>query len=113
MSSGQTCARAVCVARENIRRTGRRNALVALAYDLEAVRSGSFDLVLANPPYYGEWRILRAFTRAAARVLVPGGSYALVTKAPDRATEICREYFRRVETREKRGYTVLRCTGAR
>ncbi len=41
---------------------------------------GSFDLVVANPPYYSDWAITAIFVEAAARALKPGGRLFLVTK---------------------------------
>ena len=41
---------------------------------------GSFDLVVANPPYYSNWAITAIFVEAAARALKPGGRLFLVTK---------------------------------
>lgn len=41
---------------------------------------GTFDLVLANPPYYSNWAISAIFIEAAARALKPGGRLFLVTK---------------------------------
>jgi 16S rRNA (guanine1207-N2)-methyltransferase len=41
---------------------------------------GSFDLVVANPPYYSDWAIAAIFVEAAARALRPGGMLYLVTK---------------------------------
>ncbi|TXT20956.1 MAG: 16S rRNA (guanine1207-N2)-methyltransferase [Planctomycetota bacterium] len=44
---------------------------------------GSFDLVMANPPYYSNWAITAIFIEAAARALKPGGRLYLVTKSPN------------------------------
>lgn len=41
---------------------------------------GTFDLVVANPPYYSNWAITAIFVEAAARALKPGGRLFLVTK---------------------------------
>ena len=43
-------------------------------------KPGSFDLVVANPPYYSNWAITAIFVEAAARALKPGGRLFLVTK---------------------------------
>lgn len=44
---------------------------------------GTFDLVVANPPYYSNWAITAIFVEAAARALRPGGQLFLVTKSPN------------------------------
>ena len=43
----------------------------------------TFDLVLANPPYYSNWAITAIFVEAAARALRTGGRLFLVTKSPN------------------------------
>ncbi len=40
----------------------------------------SYNLVVANPPYYSNWTITAIFVEAAARALKPGGRLFLVTK---------------------------------
>lgn len=44
---------------------------------------GTFDLVVANPPYYSNWAITAIFIEAAARALKPDGRLFLVTKSPN------------------------------
>ena len=43
---------------------------------------GSYDLALANPPYYADFRIAELFVEAAHRALAPGGTLLIVTKQP-------------------------------
>ncbi|MBT6056108.1 MAG: methyltransferase [Planctomycetaceae bacterium] len=43
---------------------------------------GCYDLVLANPPYYSDFRIAEMFVEAARTALAPGGTLLLVTKQP-------------------------------
>jgi 16S rRNA (guanine1207-N2)-methyltransferase len=43
---------------------------------------GSFDGVVANPPYYADFRIAAEFLATAHRSLRPGGRVLLVTKNP-------------------------------
>jgi 16S rRNA G1207 methylase RsmC len=77
-----SCARAV----DCTRRGAERNALPAVTVALEAdgvvPDPGSFDLALANPPYYSDFRIAELFVRAARRALAPGGTLLVVTKQP-------------------------------
>lgn len=104
-------ARAVQVARENVLRNGAaRNAHVIFAYDLSAAREGAFDLALANPPYYSDFRIAEMFVREAARVLAPGGEVLLVTKAPERCRQIVEAAFGDSAVIQRRGYHVIRAT---
>ncbi len=104
--------RAVEAARANLARNGATaNSLTLLAHDLSSLKSGSIDVVLANPPYFGDYAILEHFARESRRVLAPGGAYYCVTKTPDRSEEIVRRYFEDCETTPRRSYTVLRCVG--
>ncbi|MFP4056707.1 MAG: class I SAM-dependent methyltransferase [Candidatus Brocadiia bacterium] len=78
------------------------------ARDLEP----GFDLVLSNPPYYGNYRISERFLDAAARVLVPGGSLALVTKGVEWHRQAMEQRFEAVEVQERGGYAVLTARAA-
>ncbi len=82
--------------------------LVAMSHDFSCLRNQAFDLVLANPPYFGDWRIAELFIREGHRVLRPGGSLYLVTKSVDEPTDILRRTFGGSTRSERRGYSVLR-----
>ena len=45
--------------------------------------ASQFDLALANPPYYADFRIAQLFLNAAYRSLRPGGRMLLVAKHAD------------------------------
>lgn len=101
--------RAVEVAAANVRRNRvERNAAVLLAHDLSAVADASFDLVLANPPYYSDFRIARQFARDSFRVLREGGELFLVTKSPEMPEAIIAKVFGSSEGVSRRGYRVIR-----
>jgi 16S rRNA (guanine1207-N2)-methyltransferase len=101
-------ARAARCARENVAANGATsNCLVVLAHDLSGLRPGAFDVALANPPYFADYRITEHFAREAHRVLAPGGQLHLVTKAPQRPRELLRTIFGASSTRERRGYAIL------
>jgi 16S rRNA (guanine1207-N2)-methyltransferase len=101
--------RAVQLARKNAHRNGVGDrTAVLLGYDLSAVREGAIDLVLANPPYFGDFRIAEMFSQEAWRVLAQGGELLLVTKAPERPAETIQELFGNHEAIPRRGYTVIR-----
>jgi 16S rRNA (guanine1207-N2)-methyltransferase len=59
------------------------NLTAALDCDGRTVGPGTFDLVLANPPYYSNFRIAGLFVAIAQRALKPGGRLLLVTKSPE------------------------------
>lgn len=68
-------------------RTATLNGIGSLTAVLESEGDcdlpGSYDLAVANPPYYADFRIAALFLQAAARGLRPGGMLYLVTKHPD------------------------------
>ena len=73
---------------------GRVRAL--LRAGLEDLGEPAFDRVLANPPYFSNWRIAGAFVDGAARLLRPEGELWLVAKAAERHAELLGERFRAV-----------------
>lgn len=54
----------------------------ALDCDGRSVADEQFDVVLANPPYYSNFRLAELFVQIAKRTLVPDGYLILVTKSP-------------------------------
>ena len=58
------------------------NISVALEAEGNVPEPGSYDLALANPPYYSDFRIATLFIEAARRALAPGGTLLIVTKQP-------------------------------
>lgn len=91
-------------AREN-NLPGVRGALDA---DGAAVEAGAYDLALANPPYYSNFRIAEIFVSTAAKGLRVGGELLVVTKRPDWYQERLPADFDVLETREVRRYYVVR-----
>jgi len=71
---------------ECTRRGAAANDLANLTVSLEASGDvpdpGEWDLALANPPYYADFRIAEAFVDSAWRALAPGGTLLVVTKQP-------------------------------
>jgi 16S rRNA (guanine1207-N2)-methyltransferase len=74
---------------------------------VEGPEEGSFDVALANPPYFANSSIARLFIDRARALLKRDGRFYLVTRQPDEVTEIVAETFGRVEALGRRGYTVL------
>ncbi len=68
----------------------------------------SFDVVLANPPYYAHGSIVRLFIERGKKLLRPGGVLYLVTKQVDDAWAIVQEHFPEPELFENRGYVIFR-----
>jgi 16S rRNA (guanine1207-N2)-methyltransferase len=101
--------RAAALAQRNAIANGAAaRALAVAGFDLAAVRPGSIDLALANPPYYSDFRISEIFIAESFRVLKPGGALYLVTKARERHEAIFAAVFGASETTMRRGYAVIK-----
>ncbi len=72
--------------------------------------AGSYDLALANPPYYSGFRIARHFLTAGHFALRPGGKLLVVTKSPAWYEEHLTQTFDQVSASENKGYFVLAAT---
>jgi len=98
---------------ECLRRGAILNGLDSITADLDAAGNcppGVFDLFLANPPYYSDFRIAEVFVQAALGGLRPGGRMLLVTKAPDWYAEHLPQRFAEVEIRPDRDYAIVAAT---
>ncbi|MGI8979166.1 MAG: class I SAM-dependent methyltransferase [Pirellulaceae bacterium] len=67
----------------------------------------TYDLVLANAPYFANFRIAEHFARTAARTLLVGGTALFVTKTPGWYTERLPRWFSHVEPRPGKNYTIV------
>jgi 16S rRNA (guanine1207-N2)-methyltransferase len=99
---------------ECTKRGAELNALTNLTTELNADGNykhlKSYDLALANPPYYSGFRIARHFLAASRSALRPGGTLLLVTKQPDWYRENIANWFDQVSVAERKGYFVLRAS---
>jgi 16S rRNA (guanine1207-N2)-methyltransferase len=75
-------ARAVECTRLGSELNGLGNVTVALECEGRVPEPGSYDLAVANPPYYSDFRIAELFVTAARAALAPGGTLLIVTKQP-------------------------------
>ena len=69
--------------------------------------AGSYDLALANPPYYADFRIAALFVEAAREALAPGGTLLLVTKQPGWYLETLPETWRDVAREIVKNYHLI------
>jgi 16S rRNA (guanine1207-N2)-methyltransferase len=99
--------RAVALAELNARANGVPHFMTLASFTLEGLEPASFDVALANPPYYAQQSIARLFVQRGRRLLKPGGRFYLVTKQPDTIGPFIAEAFGRADVMERRGYTVL------
>ena len=77
-----SAARAVDCTRRGVEHNGLGNVTVALEAEGRVPEPGSWDLALANPPYYSDFRLAELFVEAARLALAPGGTLLVVTKQP-------------------------------
>lgn len=73
-------ARACALAELNAQANGLTKYRVVLSADGRELPAKSADVVLANPPYYGNTTIAARFVRSALETLRPGGRLYVVTK---------------------------------
>ena len=91
-----------------------KNGIVGFSTQLEAAgqcaEPGTFDLALANPPYFSNFKIAEIFVQAAFNGLKPGGRLHFVTKQPEWFADRFVEGFDEVSVLETRGYFVVKAT---
>jgi len=100
--------RAVALAEINARTIGVPNFQTLASHTLAELPTASFDVVLANPPYYAQGAIIRHFIERSHAALQPGGHLYLVTKQVDTTWPMIEERFSDPEAFENRGYVIFR-----
>jgi 16S rRNA (guanine1207-N2)-methyltransferase len=99
--------RAVALAELNARANGVTSLEAVASSRVEGPQENSFDVALANPPYFANSSIARLFIERSRDLLKPDGRFYLVTRQPDEVAEAVGETFGRVEALVRRGYTIL------
>lgn len=99
-------ARAIDCAQKGIRLNGIENLELQLNHTGDIGKSECFDMALANPPYFADFRIAEHFIQTALRALRPGGRLVLVTKQPKWFEERLPDSFDDVEIFESRRYWI-------
>lgn len=102
-----SAARAVDCTRRSVAANGLVNIAVALEARGRIPEPGSWDLVLANPPYYADFRIARLFVDAAFTALAPGGTLLVATKRPQWYLDTLPESWRDVAREEVKHYHLI------
>jgi len=94
-----------------LRRAAAHNELPNLTVALEAngrvPDPGGYDLAVANPPYYADFRIAEMFVEAARIALAPGGTLLIVTKQPSWYVEHLPETWSDVAQELVKGYHLI------
>lgn len=83
------------------------NIAPLLDCDGSGLPSDTFQLVLANAPYFSNFRIAEHFARTASRTLAPGGLALFVTKTPAWYLERLPKWFASVDLRKGKNYTIV------
>jgi 16S rRNA (guanine1207-N2)-methyltransferase len=99
--------RAAALADLNAGANGVGSFEVAATSTVEGPAEGTFDVVLANPPYLAAHAVSRLFIDRARALLTPQGRLFLVTKQPNQIVAHVEEVFGAVEAVLHRGYTIL------
>ena len=99
--------RAVALAEINAKNLAAGPFEVVATSTLEELPSSSYDVVLANPPYYAQLAVARLFIEQGKRCLKPGGRLYVVTRQVDRVYEIMEEHFGPIQGEERRGYVIF------
>ena len=99
--------RAVALCDINARANGVARFQTFATAVVEGPEEDSFDVVVANPPYYAGGGIARLFIERAKKLLTPQGRFFLVTRQPEEVGEMLLEWFTEAEAVVHRGYTIL------
>ena len=103
-------ARAVACMLSGATLNGLKNVTAELNATGDYGDAGVFDLALANPPYYADFRIAELFLNAAHRSLRPGGRVLVVTKHPQWYEEFMPAAWTNIEHRPSKRYHLIAAT---
>jgi 16S rRNA (guanine1207-N2)-methyltransferase len=102
--------RSIALARHNAQVNNVPHPHFVAADRLQGLPPASFDVILANPPYYALTEITRLFIEGARPLLAPAGRYYLVTKMPTAVVPMIFQIFGDCIVNENRGYSVISAT---
>lgn len=102
-----SAARAVACTLRGVELNDLGNVTVALEAEGRVPDPGCWDLALANPPYYSDFRLAHLFCEAARLALAPGGTLLVVTKQPTWYVENLPRLWTAVAREEVRGYHLI------
>jgi 16S rRNA (guanine1207-N2)-methyltransferase len=99
--------RALGLAEFNARANGITRFDTVATTRVEGLPDASFDVILANPPYFAQSTIARTFVERGQQLVKPEGRFFLVTKQPNETAQQMADAFGNVEAYERRGYVIL------
>ncbi len=99
-------ARSLACLTRSLKLNGITNVTTELNHSGVYGEADQFDMALANPPYFGDFRIAEKFIAAAHRSLRPGGRLVLVTKQPNWYRENLERWLIECDVFESRRYHI-------
>jgi 16S rRNA (guanine1207-N2)-methyltransferase len=100
-------SRAIDCIKRGAKENGLANVEAELNFDGQlGERAGQFDMALANPPYYADFRIAQHFIETGVRALRPGGRLVLVTRKPQWYRDNLGTWLEDCEVFESRRYHI-------
>jgi 16S rRNA G1207 methylase RsmC len=99
--------RATVLADLNATENGVINYDIRTCHRLVDLPECSFDVVLANPPYFANLSIAERFITESRPLMKQGGRFYLVTKQPGQLADMVLDTFGPTEAVERRGYIIL------
>ncbi len=99
--------RATALTELNVQSAGLKHHQTFTTRDVVGPDERSFDVVLANPPYYANNSIAQLFIERGHALLKPGGTFYLVTKQIDQIYPLVQQRFGDPEMGELRGYIIF------
>ena len=100
--------RAIALAESNAKVNGIANVRCVTTATFDGLEPATFDVILANPPYYANSWIAQMFIEKGRPLLKPGGRLFLVTKMVNHVAPLMANVFPDSTWEERRGYHVLR-----
>ena len=99
--------RAMALAELNAKHNTVPNPRFITATRMQGLERISFDVILANPPYYAKSEITQMFVEGTRDLLRTGGRYYMVTKMPTAVVPMIFETYGDCSVIENRGYSVI------
>jgi 16S rRNA (guanine1207-N2)-methyltransferase len=99
--------RAIALTQINATNNGVPRFDVFATARVEGPEPDSFDVVIANPPYFSNSSVAHLFIQRAKQMLTPQGRFFMVTRQPAEVGEVLLETFGEASAVENRGYTIL------
>lgn len=97
-----------------VRKSAQHNQLANIQAELSfsgPTQAKDFSLVLANPPYYANFRIASSFLEISRAALTDEGELLLVTKMPNWYAEHAGNWFRQIEIQQTKRYFIITARG--